>query len=82
MQCRLDTAVLVVSNILCLYPASLVTAFGHHLMPSNGLTELVIRALSDITYYDHYEIRITMRSDPAAALEYTAAEQRLELTLI
>ena len=82
MQCCLDAAVLVVLNILFLNPASLVTAFGHHLMPSNGLAELVIRALSDITYYDHYEIRITMRSDPAAALEYTAAKQRVELALI
>jgi len=81
MQCRLDTAVLVVSNILCLHPASLVTAFGHHLMPSNGLTELVIRALSDITYYDHYEIRITMRREHSAALKYMAAEQRLGLAL-
>ena len=82
MQCRLDTAVLVVSNILCLYPASLVTAFGHHLMPSNGLAELVLRALSDITYYDHYEIRITMRREHSAALEYMAAKQRLQPTLI
>ena len=82
MQCCLDAAVLVVLSILFLNPASLVTAFGHHLMPSNGLAELVIRALSDITYYDHYEIRITMRSDPAAALEYTAAKQRVELALI
>ena len=81
MQCRLDTAVLVVSNILCLYPASLVTAFGHHLMPSNGLAELVLRALSDITYYDHYEIRITMRREHSAALKYMAAGQRLEPTL-
>ena len=38
--------------------------------------------MTNITYYDAYEIRITMRSDPAAALEYTAAEQRLELALI
>ena len=68
MQCRLDTAVLVVSSVLFLHPASLVTAFGHHLMPSNGLAELVIRALSDITYYDHYEIRITMRREHSAAL--------------
>ena len=45
MQCHLDTAVLVVLTVLILYPASLVTAFGHHLMPSNGLAELVIRAL-------------------------------------
>ena len=82
MQCHLDTAVLVVLAVLFLHPASLVTAFGHHLMPSNGLAELVLRALSDITYYDHYEIRITMRSDPAAALEYTAAEQWLDPTLI
>ena len=68
MQCCLDTAVLVVSSVLFLHPASLVTAFGHHLMPSNGLAELVIRALSDITYYDHYEIRITMRREHSAAL--------------
>ena len=68
MQCRLDTAVLVVSSVLFLHLASLVTAFGHHLMPSNGLAELVIRALSDITYYDHYEIRITMRREHSAAL--------------
>ena len=68
MQCRLDTAVLVVSSVLFLHPASLVTAFGHHLMPSNGLAELVLRALSDITYYDHYEIRITMRREHSAAL--------------
>ena len=45
MQCCLDTAVLVVLSSLFLNPASLVTAFGHHLMPSNGLAELVIRAL-------------------------------------
>ena len=45
MQCCLDAAVLVVLSILFLNPASLVTAFGHHLMPSNGLAELVIRAL-------------------------------------
>jgi hypothetical protein len=38
--------------------------------------------MTNITYYDAYEIRITMRSDPAAALEYTAAKQRVELTLI
>jgi hypothetical protein len=38
--------------------------------------------MTNITYYDAYETRITMRSDPAAALEYTAAEQRLELALI
>ena len=38
--------------------------------------------MTNITYYDDYEIRITMRSDPAAALEYTAAKQRLELALI
>ena len=82
MQCCLDTAVLVVLTILFLYPARLVTAFGHHLMLSNGLAELVVRLLSDITYYDHYEIRITMLSDPAAALKYTVAKQRLELTLI
>ena len=82
MQCCLDTAVLVVLAVLFLHPASLVTAFGHHLMPSNGLAELVLRALSDITYYDHYEIRITMLSEPAAALEYTAAEQWLDPTLI
>ena len=49
MQCHLDTAVLVVVTVLFLYPASLVTAFGHHLMPSNGLAELVVRLLSDIT---------------------------------
>ena len=82
MQCRLDTAVLVVSRVLLLHPASLVTAFGHHLMPSNGLAELVIRALSDITYYDHYEIRITMRREHSAALKYTAAGQRLKPTLV
>ena len=82
MQCCLDAAVLVVLSILFLNPASLVTAFGHHLMPSNGLTELVIRALSDITYYDHYEIRITMRREHSADLKYTVAKQRLELTLI
>ena len=82
MQCRLDTAVLVVSSVLFLHPASLVTAFGHHLMPSNGLTELVIRALSDITYYDHYEIRITMRREHSAALKYTAAGQRLKPTIV
>ena len=81
MQCCLDAAVLVVLSILFLNPASLVTAFGHHLMPSNGLAELVIRALSDITYYDHYEIRITMRREHSAALKYTAAKQRLEPTL-
>ena len=52
MQCCLDTAVLVVLTILFLYPARLVTAFGHHLMLSNGLAELVVRLLSDITYYD------------------------------
>ena len=68
MQCHLDTAVMVVLAVLFLHPASLVTAFGHHLMPSNGLAELVIRALSDITYYDHYEIRITMRREHSAAL--------------
>ena len=45
MQCCLDAAVLVVLSILFLNPASLVTAFGHHLMPSNGLAKLVIRAL-------------------------------------
>ena len=45
MQCCLDAAVLVVLSILFLNPASLVTAFRHHLMPSNGLAELVIRAL-------------------------------------
>ena len=45
MQCHLDTAVLVFLTLLIMYPASLVTAFGHHLVPSNGLAELVIRAL-------------------------------------
>ena len=49
---------LAVSSVLFLHPASLVTAFGHHLMPSNGLTELVIRALSDITYYDEILSRV------------------------
>ena len=82
MQCCLDAAVLVVLSILFLNPASLVTAFGHHLMPSNGLAELVLRALSDITYYDHYEIRITMRSEHSAALKYTAAGQRLKPTIV
>ena len=82
MQCHLDTAVLVVLAVLFLHPASLVTAFGHHLMPSNGLAELVLRALSDITYYDHYEIRITMSSEHSAALKYTTAGQRLEPTLV
>ena len=82
MQCHLDTAVMVVLAVLFLHPASLVTAFGHHLMPSNGLTELVIRALSDITYYDHYEIRITMRREHSAALKYTAAGQRLKPTIV
>ena len=81
MQCHLDTAVMVVLAVLFLHPASLVTAFGHHLMPSNGLAELVLRALSDITYYDHYEIRITMRREHSAALKYMAAEQRLGLAL-
>ena len=38
--------------------------------------------MTNITYYDVYEIRITMRNDPAAALEYTAAGQLVELTLI
>ena len=82
MQCHLDTAVLVVLAVLFLHPASLVTAFGHHLMPSNGLAELVIRALSDITYYDHYEIRITMRREHSAALKYTAAGQRPKPTIV
>ena len=82
MQCHLDTAVLVVLAVLFLHPASLVTAFGHHLMPSNGLAELVLRALSDITYYDHYEIRITMRREHSAALKYTAAGQRPKPTIV
>ena len=82
MQCRLDTAVLVVLAVLFLHPASLVTAFGHHLMPSNGLAELVLRALSDITYYDHYEIRITMRREHSAALKYTTAGQRPKPTIV
>ena len=54
MQCCLDTAVLVVLSILFLNPASLVTAFGHHLMPSNGLAKLVIRALK--RYYLLFKI--------------------------
>ena len=37
--------------------------------------------MTNITYYGHYEIRITMRSEHSAALKYTAAEQRLEPTL-
>ena len=45
MQCHLDTAVLVFLTVLIMYPASLVTAFGHHLMLSNGLAELVVRPL-------------------------------------
>jgi len=37
--------------------------------------------MTNITYYDAYEIRITMRREHSAALEYMAAEQRLEPTL-
>ena len=73
---------LVVLTSSFLNPASLVTAFGHRLMPSNGLAELVIRALSDITYYDHYEIRITMRREHSAALKYTTAGQRPKPTIV
>ena len=38
--------------------------------------------MTNITYYDAYETRITMRSEHDAALEYTAAGQRLKLALI
>ena len=41
-----------------------------------------LELLSDITYYDHYEIRITMLCEHSAALKYTTAEQRLEPTLL
>ena len=38
--------------------------------------------MTNFAHYDHYEIRITMmRSEHSAALEYMAAEQRLEPTL-
>ena len=38
--------------------------------------------MTNFAHYDHYEIRITMRREHSAALEYMAAKQRLEPTLI
>ena len=41
-----------------------------------------VELLSDITYYDHYEIRITMRREHSAALKYTTAGQRPKPTIV
>ena len=38
--------------------------------------------MTNFAHYDHYEIRITMRREHSAALEYMAAKQWLEPTLI
>ena len=38
--------------------------------------------MTNFAYYDDYEIRITMRREHSTALKYTAAEQRLEPTLL
>ena len=38
--------------------------------------------MTNFAYYDHYEIRITMRREHSAALKYTTAGQRLEPTLV